>query len=212
MGMSTDESSDEEWWSAAISGDGRAFGVVFDRHSAAVYSHALSRTASGPDAEDIASLTFLEAWRKRGQVRFVNGSAKPWLLSVATNLCRNHARALRRHHAQIAKLPHDSNPIDTAETALSNIHRRELQRTVAAALGRLRREEHEVICLCDLAGLSYGEVAGAINVPVGTVRSRLSRARTHLRQILAPFDPFTDSSNPTASQPQSAPLGMGQTS
>jgi RNA polymerase sigma-70 factor, ECF subfamily len=85
-----EEPSDVELWDRAVDGDPGAFGVLFERHARGVYNHCFRRTASWADAEELTSTVFVEAWRRRREVRPIGSSARPWLLGVANNLLRNH--------------------------------------------------------------------------------------------------------------------------
>lgn len=190
VGDEIEAETDEEHWRAASGGTPDAFALLFDRHADAVYGQCLRRTGSTADAEDLTSMTFLEAWRSRRRIRFVEGSARPWLFVVATNLALNQARAARRYRKQLARLPHEVPTEDASSEALSNLASEAAVRTVSRALAKLKRNEQEVISLCDLAGLSYAEAGQVLDVPVGTVRSRLSRARQHLRPLLDPLDDY----------------------
>ncbi len=134
-------------------------------------------------AEDLTSAVFLEAWRRRGEVRFSGDSVLPWLLGVANNATRNAQRTLRRHSALLAKLPPPGEEGDIAADAAERVDSERLARHLLCAMAGLRRTEREVLALCDWAGLSYSEAAVALGVPEGTVRSRLSRARQHLRDL-----------------------------
>jgi DNA-directed RNA polymerase specialized sigma24 family protein len=80
-------------------------GVLFDRHARAVYNHCFRRTADWSMAEDLTSVVFLEAWRRRDNVRIQRDTALPWFLGIANNLLRNAHRSLRRHRAALARLP-----------------------------------------------------------------------------------------------------------
>lgn len=184
MRMATDSASDEECWQAGDCGRADVFGELFDRHADAVYRQCLWRIGSVADAEDLTSMTFLEAWRIRDRVRFVSGSARAWLLVIAANLARNYARARRRYADQLARLPHESSAEDAEGEALANIERASQARAVAGAVAKLKRTDQEALILCDVAGLTYAEVAAALDIPVGTVRSRLARARDRLRATL----------------------------
>lgn len=131
-------------------------------------------------------MVFLEALRRASAVRFVDGSALPWLLVVATNLARNQSRARRRYRALLARLPSPIPQADIADDVAADLESRERTARLRGAMGSLRPAEQDVLALCDLAELSYEEAATALGVPVGTVRSRLSRARAKLRGALAP--------------------------
>lgn len=166
-------------------GDRQAFGELFDAYARSVYNHAFRLTGDWSMAEDAVSLTFLEAWRLRRRIDPCGGSLRPWLLGIATNTVRNSRRAARRHAAAMARLPRDPEASggvvgDFAERVVDRIDDAELLRAVRTALETLRPPEREVLALCVWAGLGYAEAAEALDVPLGTVRSRLSRARRRL--------------------------------
>ncbi|MFC4013219.1 RNA polymerase sigma factor [Nonomuraea purpurea] len=161
-------------------GDRAAFEQLFDECSKAVYNHAFRLTANWSTAEDIMALTFLEAWRLRGRIDAEGGSLKPWLLGIATNVARNVRRAARRHDDALARMPRDEAVPDFADEVVGRIDDAERLAAVRQAYGRLRRHEQDVFALCVLAGLDYAQAAEALGIPVGTVRSRLSRARKRL--------------------------------
>ncbi|HMG63056.1 MAG TPA: RNA polymerase sigma factor [Streptosporangiaceae bacterium] len=163
-------------------GQPEAFSELFDDCARLVYLHALRTTGSWSVAEEIVSLTFLEAWRLRGTVRLDDdGPLRPWVLGIAVNVTRNVARAARRHQAAVSRLPRGPDVPDFADDVAGRLD--DEARLVAAreALAQLRRGEREVVALCVWDGLGYAEAAQALGVPVGTVRSRLSRARRKLR-------------------------------
>jgi RNA polymerase sigma factor (sigma-70 family) len=184
VGIDWASASDHDLWShAASQGVGEAFGELFERHADRVYAHCFSRTGSWSMAEDLTSVVFLEAWRRRGEVRFSGDSALPWLLGVANNATRNAQRSVRRHNLLLAKLPPPGEEADIAADAAARVDQERLARHLLCAMGELRHAEQEVLALCDWAGLSYSEAAVAMGVPEGTVRSRLFRARQHLREL-----------------------------
>ena len=176
------EPTDYELWHRSVGGDGPAFGELFGRHSSEVYNHLFRRTASWSQAEDLTSIVFLEAWRKHKEVRIYSESILPWLLSVANNVLRNSERSLRRHNRLLAKLQSQSTTVNFSDEMDARIDDEQTMSKILSKLSSLRIEEREVISLCDWAGLTYAEVAHALDIPVGTVRSRLSRARAHLRE------------------------------
>jgi RNA polymerase sigma factor (sigma-70 family) len=162
-----------------------AFAELFQRHADAVYNHCFRKTASWSTAEDLRSVVFLEAWRRRRDVRLHEDSILPWLLAVANNVVRTRARSVRRHRAMLARLPVSMiSADDPAEEAVSKLHDEAQMRAVQAAIGGLTRAEQDVLALCVWAELDYAAAAVALGVPVGTVKSRLSRARAHLRQAV----------------------------
>jgi RNA polymerase sigma factor (sigma-70 family) len=163
-------------------GDHDAFGVLFSDHARAVYNHAFRLTGNWSAAEEVVSLTFLEAWRLRGTIRPEGGSLLPWLLGITLNVVRNASRASRRHQAAMTRLPQAHNVPDFADELAGRLDDAAQLKHVRAAIKNLRRTEQDVIALCVWSGLDYAEAAEALGIPVGTVRSRLSRARRKLQQ------------------------------
>jgi RNA polymerase sigma-70 factor, ECF subfamily len=179
----TDGPTDRELWENAAAGQAAAFGVLFERHAQAIYNYGFRRTGDWALAEDITSTVFLEAWRRRQEVIVHNDSVLPWLYGVATNLLRNVRRSLRRHQAALDRFPLGAG----AEPDLADdvAGRLDDQRRMRELLGRFRRmskADQDVIALCVWQGLSYSEAAAALGVPVGTVRSRLARARRRIKE------------------------------
>jgi RNA polymerase sigma-70 factor (ECF subfamily) len=174
--------TDAELWRLAASGEAAAFGVLFERHSRAVYNFCFHRTADWAAAEDLMSTVFLEAWRRRSEVRLKEGRALPWLLGVATNVLRNRRRSERRHRTALARLPVDRGA-DFADDVEGRLDDERRMRATLRAVAKLPRREQDVIALCAWGGLSYEDAALALRLPVGTVRSRLSRARARLREL-----------------------------
>ncbi|WP_433830016.1 RNA polymerase sigma factor [Actinoplanes sp. CA-015351] len=164
-------------------GDTAAFGRMFDEHARAVYRHAARVDGGHAGAEDVVSLTFLEAWRVRDTLRPEGGSVLPWLLGIATNVLRNRRRAARRHQAAMLRVPVAASVPDFADEVVGRLHDGDQLAAAAAALRGLRRREREVFLLCVWSQLDYAAAAEALGIPVGTVRSRLSRARTRLRAL-----------------------------
>jgi RNA polymerase sigma-70 factor (ECF subfamily) len=175
--------NDAELWRLAARGDASAFGVLFERHSRAVYNFCFRRTGDWTVAEDLTSVVFLEAWRRRGEVRLKDGRALPWLLGVAVNVLRNRRRSERRHRAALERLP-IQRAVDFADDADGRLDDELRMRATLRTIAKLPRREQEVLALCVWPGLSYEDAALALNLPVGTVRSRLSRARVRVRELM----------------------------
>jgi RNA polymerase sigma factor (sigma-70 family) len=170
-------------------GDHDAFGDLFDAYARSVYNHAYRLTGEWSTAEDVVSLTFLDAWRLRAKLDEEGGSLRPWLLGIATNVTRNTRRAARRHAAAVARLPRDETVRDFADEVAGRLDDAAQLALVHTTLAELRRPEREVLALCVWSGLDYAAAAEALGVPVGTVRSRLSRARTKLAKHLKSQEP-----------------------
>jgi RNA polymerase sigma factor (sigma-70 family) len=151
------------------------FGVIFDRHFDAIHAYLARRIASG-HADDLASSTFTVAFERRDRFRPDATSARPWLFGIATNLLRNERRAERRSLEALGfeswseGSPAPSEPSDVAE--------------LGRLLRGLDREQRDVLLLYAWEDLSYEEIAQALEIPVGTVRSRLARARSRLQDAL----------------------------
>jgi RNA polymerase sigma-70 factor (ECF subfamily) len=172
--------------SRADAGDGDAFGILFDRHRDRVFRHVLRSAASVADAEDVVAMTFLEAWRHRSTVRVVGGSVLPWLLVTAAHVSQNQARAARRYRAALGRLPLDEAAHDHADRVLEEWESATRRRALREALRTLSRRDREVIALCVIDELSMDAAAEALGIPKGTVKSRLSRARSRMARALGP--------------------------
>ncbi|MGW6983279.1 RNA polymerase sigma factor [Streptomyces sp. NPDC054932] len=168
------------------SGDPDAFAELFDSYARTVYNHAFRLTGDWSVAEDVMSAVFMEAWRLRSRVESEGGSLRPWLLGIATNLARNHCRSNRRYRAAAMAAAGAAAAAAVPDHADEVAGRVDDRQRIAVTLGRLsalRRPEREVLLLCLWEGLEYADAARVLDVPVGTVRSRLSRARTKLRKL-----------------------------
>ena len=159
------------------------FAELFDCHARTVYNYCFRRTADWSLAEDLTSAVFLEAWRRRMDMRPV--TARPWLLGIATNLLRNQRRALRRYSAALSRMPRLDREVDFADDLAARMDAERVARELVKRLGRLPRAQREVVALCLLAELSYEEVAETLGIPIGTVRSRLARGRKQLAELNA---------------------------
>ncbi|WP_405710571.1 RNA polymerase sigma factor [Streptomyces xanthophaeus] len=162
--------------------DHQLFADIYDAHARAVYAHAVRMTADRAGAEDVVSLTFLQAWRLRDTLESVT-SHRAWLLGIATNVMRNTRRTARRHRDAMTRLPPPEAVPDPADAVVSRLADAAQAAAALAVLDRLRRADREALLLHVWSGLSHEEVARACGVPVGTVRSRLSRARARLRRL-----------------------------
>ena len=180
------EPTDAALWQRAAAGETGAFGVIFERHAGSVYNYCFRRTGDWSQAEELTAIVFLEAWRRRHDVRLEREQALPWLLGVATNVVHNLRRSQRRFRSAIERLPRERVADFTSEVDDRLDDERQM-RAVLQALGKLPRADQDVLALCVWEALSYEDAALALGVPVGTVRSRLSRARARLRE-LAPAD------------------------
>ncbi|TRV75584.1 RNA polymerase sigma factor [Streptomyces sp. 130] len=164
-------------------GDRQAFAALYEEYARPVYNHAYRLTGDWSTAEEVMSETFLAAWRTRQAVEPEGEALLPWLLGIATNKARNANRGAGRRLAFLARRPAPEPVADIAEAAAGQVDDTRRLAAVRQVLDGLRRQDREVLALCVWSGLDYAEAAEALGVPVGTVRSRLSRARERLRRL-----------------------------
>lgn len=174
---------DEALLAAIAADDPAAFARLFDRYADLVYNVCFRRTGSWAVAEDLTSAVFLEAWRRRHSVRLHAGSLRPWLLGVSLNLVRRHWRSSGRATRAIERLRVVEAGDDHAAAVAAKVDDERRVRAVLDMLASLSDDHREVLLLWAWDGLGYEETAGVLGVRVGTVRSRLNRARAHLRSL-----------------------------
>ncbi|MEU8193123.1 RNA polymerase sigma factor [Microbispora amethystogenes] len=158
------------------------FAALFDRHAPSLHRYAARRLGLD-SAEDVVSETFLAAFQSRHRYDIRHADARPWLYGIASNVIGKRRRgemtvyrAYVRSGVHPAAVPGD--PIEDGVTTLA------VNRPLAAALAALRPGDRHVLLLVAWADLTYEEVARALGIPVGTVRSRLNRARRKIREAL----------------------------
>jgi RNA polymerase sigma-70 factor (ECF subfamily) len=180
------ETSTDAHIMAACDQDPERFRDLFDRHFPATLAFLQRRVGRGI-AEDLAVETFALAYRRRGSYDPGEANARPWLFGIAVNLLRHHRRAERRKLLAYARSGVD--PDGAADAGYEAVEARmEAQAAgpaIALALANLRSDQRDVLLMYAWADLTYAEIADALGVPVGTVRSRLSRARTRFREQLS---------------------------
>lgn len=173
--------------SRARRGELAAFEELVRMYEKRVYAVALRSTGSPEDALDITQEVFLRAWRGIEGFRGDSGFST-WLLRIAMNQCVDFAR--RKQAAPAAQSLTDDEEAertlpDTAPTPEQRLENSELGRELAAALDEVSEEHRQIVLLRDVSGLSYTEIAETLKISEGTVKSRLSRARLTLREILS---------------------------
>jgi RNA polymerase sigma-70 factor (ECF subfamily) len=171
---------------AASLADPPAFGVIFERHFGAIHGY-LRRRLDCQLADELASQTFLVAFDRRAHFDHRRFDARPWLFGIATNLTRNHRRREIRELRAIAELTPD--PVIGIDGVESRIDAERMRGLLAQALADLPSEEADVLLLLVWAELDQSEIAAALAIPVGTVKSRLSRARGRLQAELGLMPP-----------------------
>ena len=172
-----------------------AFGSIFDRYARFIHRY-LARRIGGSLADDLTAETFLIAFRGRDRYDPAHPDALPWLYGIAANLLRGHQRAEIRQYRALARTGVDPALGDHGDRVSAEVTAAGRVRELAAVLAKLPVREREVLTLISQAQLSYPEVARALDIPVGTVRSRLHSARKRIRAALHDF-PELDLTNGT---------------
>jgi RNA polymerase sigma-70 factor (ECF subfamily) len=188
-------------------GDETAFVELFDGAAGRIYQFALRSTRDAATAEDIVSTTFLEAWKNRLRLHDTEGPLEPWLFGIATNVMRNTGRSRRRHLNAVGRLGVPESEPDIADAVLDEMMKSQQWAAATAALESVNESDRDVFMLCVWSGLDYRTAAQALNIPIGTVRSRLSRARSRIREkgrhyLESPTSPATS----TGPQPHAVDL------
>jgi RNA polymerase sigma factor (sigma-70 family) len=158
------------------------FALLFDRHAPYIHRY-VARRLGAHAADDLVAETFLTAFRKRERYDRSRPDARPWLYGIATNLIGAHRRAEVRELRLRARSAVEAEPFPE-ERVVARVSAQARRPQLAAALADLPPPERDVLLLVGWEQLSYEEVAHALDIPIGTVRSRLHRARRALRAAL----------------------------
>ncbi|MET9063832.1 RNA polymerase sigma factor [Streptosporangium sandarakinum] len=164
------------------------FAGIFDRYVRQIHRYAARRLGTQA-ADDIAAETFLIAFRRRASYDLTQRLARPWLYGIATRLIARHRRGEERFLRALCRTGQDPLPEPMADAVVDRVAAQEKDRVLAGALAGLSRGDRDVLLLVAWGDLSYEEVAEALGIPVGTVRSRLHRARRKTRASLGNDDP-----------------------
>ncbi|POM25744.1 ECF RNA polymerase sigma factor SigE [Actinomadura rubteroloni] len=165
------------------------FTELYDRHAPRIHRYA-ARRLGADRADDIVADTFLTAFRRRGRYDLTREDAAPWLYGIAANLIGKHHRAEIRMHRAYARTGASPVTESYAERADERVDAAGVRRALAAALAALPARDRDVLLLVAWADLTYEQVAEALSIPVGTVRSRLHRARRDVRAALGGRHPI----------------------
>jgi RNA polymerase sigma-70 factor (ECF subfamily) len=174
---------EKEAIAASKNGDVNSFNWLVATYERQVYNLALSMLGNSHDAEDATQDAFLSAYRSIR--RFKGGSFKPWICRIAANSCIDKMRYRKRHPASSI----DDNPIDppshvAEEQPEEHASRQELKSFIDSKLVLLPDDLRLAVVLSDVQGMSYDEVAQVMGCALGTVKSRISRARRQMRKLL----------------------------
>ena len=164
--------------------DPERFELLFQRHAPRIQRYVLRRLGADA-ADDIVAETFLLAFRQRAGFDVARGDALPWLYGIATNLVGQHRREELRRYRLAQLVGPDRFGADHADRVLAEVTSQSIRARLGDALVGLAPGDRDVLLLIAFEELTYEEVARALDIPVGTVRSRLHRARSQLREALA---------------------------
>ena len=168
---------------AASHADPERFAAIFDRHADEIYRYAARRLGSQP-AADVVSDVFLVAFRNRARYQQDRADARPWLYGIATKVISQHLRTEGRRAEALASMPVPAPDEFPADDIGDRITAQRLGPVMLGALAALSPADRELVLLVAWAGLSYEHAAQALEIPVGTVRSRLHRVRVKVRRAV----------------------------
>ena len=163
------------------------FAVLFDRHAPHIHRY-LARRAGRQVADDLVAETFLTAFAKRDRYDLGYSDARPWLYGIATNLVSQHRRDEARQYRIRQGAVAEPEVPDHADRVAAGVTAQAMRAPLDAALAALSAGDRDVLLLIAWEQLTYQEVSRALGIPVGTVQSRLHRARAKVRQVLAGTD------------------------
>jgi RNA polymerase sigma factor (sigma-70 family) len=185
VSVATDAAVIEASWA-----DADRFAELYDRYATQLYRFAYRRVGADT-AQDVVADTFLAAFRRRTSYDPARPDARPWLFGILTRELARHHRAEQARFRALARVPSESD-IDSdgaADRVAARVSAGAARDPLAGALAALSRGDRDVLLLVAWGDLSYDEVAGALRIPIGTVRSRLNRARRKVRDALGGHNP-----------------------
>ncbi|MFD0683636.1 RNA polymerase sigma factor [Actinomadura fibrosa] len=172
------------------------FGEIFDSYFAEIHRY-VARRVDAQVADDLAAETFAVAFRRRRHYDLARGNARPWLYGIATNLVGRHRRDERRKLRALQRVGADDRAGGHEDAVAARVAAEGIRGPLAKAIAALPAGQRDVLLLVVLADLGYDEVAAALNIPFGTVSSRLNRARRKLRRALGGTNPLLDQEGTT---------------
>lgn len=159
------------------------FAEIYQRYFTEIFRYVAGRLGAEA-AEDPAAETFLAAFRRRDRFDPERGMVRPWLFGIATNVVAQHRRVEARRYRALASVTDRPVVHDDEDSVTNRVAAWELRGELAGALARLSAAERDVLLLTAVAGLDHAETAQALSIPVGTVGSRLFRARRKVRTAI----------------------------
>lgn len=172
------------------------FGLIFDRHFDTVHRY-LRRRVGDEAAQELASDVFVEAFEHRSRYDCARADALPWLLGIATNLVRHHFRQEHTRFRAYARAAARAEVHDY-ETADDRLDAERMMSRLLEIVSALDVRDRDVLLLYAWTGLSYEQIAEGLSVPIGTVRSRLHRARRRIRELISQDPAIQDESTRAA--------------
>lgn len=167
------------------------FAALFDRHAPTIHRYVARRLGSDA-ADDVTAETFLTAFRIRGRYDSARAGVRPWLHGIAAKLISRHRREEIKAFKLLARTGHDRVAETWTDSADDRVTAQAASRSLAGALAKLSQGDRHTLLLFAWADFTYQEIAEALDIPVGTVRSRLNRARRKLRAASGEHSPLTD--------------------
>jgi len=161
-----------------------AFGGIFDRHASELLAYVVRRVGTA-DGESVLGELFRIAFESRARYDLSRTDARPWLYGIAANLIMKHHRSAGRLRSALERLAlrQESRPVPFDQRIVDAAADRQLCERVAKAIEELPDHDREVVLLYAWQRLTYAEIAEALGIPIGTVRSRLNRVRKVLREL-----------------------------
>ncbi|PTA43222.1 RNA polymerase sigma factor [Micromonospora sp. RP3T] len=164
------------------------FARLYDRYAGALYRYACQRVGEHV-AEDVVADTFLAAFQQRDSYDPGRAEIRPWLFGILTRKLARHHRTERTRYRALARSAVEVAVGDLADDVTTRVAAAASHASLARALGRLSAGDRDVLLLIAWCDFTYEEVAAAVGIPLGTVRSRLNRARRRVREALGGTDP-----------------------
>lgn len=167
------------------------FAALFDRYAGTLYRYVVRRL--GPEAaDDLVGETFLIAFSRRSSYRLEHLDARPWLFGIITKLISRHRRTEAARYRALRRSPVETEVECPADRVVTGVTAMAARARLAPALAALPARDRDVLLLIAWGDLSYAEAAQALDIPIGTVRSRLNRARRKIRTAFGDADPMHD--------------------